>query len=245
MQRERNERLDHYLVRNGWFRSRDRAKQAIVSGKISLNGTPVRKPAAEIGPDDLLHVAGGDFPYVSRAALKLEAALDSFAVDPRGLTVLDIGVATGGFSQLLLEKGAARVYGVDVGRGQIAQQLLQNPRFVFRNQTDARSLRREDFPELPDLIVVDVSFLSIEALLPALARLAGPATRMIVLIKPQYEMGPGQRRNFAEGDLRRRLSAIRASFVLAGLAVQKELPSPLKGKEGTQEYLWLSGPRVS
>lgn len=242
----KHERLDHYLVRTGSFRSRDRSKEAILRGNVRVNGMVQRKPSFLLEENSVVELLVVDSPYVSRSALKLRAALDQFRVPVQGAVALDIGVATGGFSQLLLERGARMVYGIDVGNGQVAAELLHDRRFVFRNNTDARDLRLADFSEPPDLIVVDVSFISIEALLPALSALTGRETILLVLLKPQYELGPGSLQKLKDLTLvKKRLLAIENAFAAQGLKLTEKMPSPLKGKEGTQEYLWLFRRRIS
>lgn len=234
------QRLDVYLVHAGFFRSRDRAKEAILAGHVKVDGKVQRKVAAKVSVSSKIDLTVEDYPYVGRAALKLEAALDQFEVKVRDKIALDIGVATGGFSDLLLRMGAEKVYGIDIGEGQIEPSLLSDPRFIYRNHTDARDLQSEDFVEKFDLIVVNVAFISICALLPALTKLVSEDTSLIVLVKPQYELGIDAGRLLKNKKLvQEGLKKIKQEFTLSHLNVVQEMDSPVSGKEGTQEYLWL------
>ncbi len=234
------DRLDHFLVREGYFQSRDRAKEAIKSGQVEVEGRIIRKPAFSVTAGQTVKILKSDFSYVGRAALKLKAAVEDFQVPVKDRVCLDIGVATGGFSDYLLQAGARRVYGVDVGEGQIAPKILANPKFIFRNKTDARTLRTTDFEEALDLIVIDVSFVSITKFWVVLADLIGPQTDIIALIKPQFELG---KRHFSNLKNQKAVQEILDEVKLRagenGLKVVQEIPSPILGKEGTQEYLWL------
>lgn len=235
-----SQRLDARLVKAGWFKSRDRAKEAIKAGHIKVDGLVQKKVSAPVFSFSKIEVLVPDFPFVGRAALKLKAALEQFRIDVAGKVALDIGVATGGFSDLLLSSGASKVFGVDVGEGQIDPKLLANSKFVYRNFTDARDLQSRDFDEELDLIVIDVSFISIRAFIPAIKRLAVQKTKIIVLVKPQFELGPESGRLLKNKKLvQRELEKIALEFSQAGLIVLAEMDSPVLGKEGTQEYLWL------
>lgn len=234
------QRLDVLLVSRGYFRSRDRAKAALLKGMVSVNGVVQRKAAKKVEVLAKIELKEQDFPYVGRAALKLKAALEHFNIAVMGKVAIDIGVATGGFSDLLLSKGASKVYGVDIGDGQIEPSILSNARFKYINHQDARDVKREQFGEDIEVIVVDVSFISIRTLLPALHRLTTINTVIIVLIKPQFELGP------KSGELMKNkkviqleLEKIKVAFEVEGFEVIAEMSSPVKGKEGTQEYLWM------
>lgn len=232
-------RLDQYLVKKNFFRSRDRAQQAIRTGLVKVAGLVKIKPAFEL-TGEKVEVEGADFDYVSRGALKLEGALNEFDISAEKKICLDIGVATGGFSDLLLKNSAQKVYAVDIGEGQLAEELVGHDKLVFRNQTDARDLQKTDFNEELDLIVIDVSFISILQLTDALNRIANDQTDIIALIKPQFELGKKHKGVISDDKLIKKiLEKVTKGFSEAGFTVKKEMPSPIKGKEGNQEYLWL------
>lgn len=233
-------RLDVFLVKRGFFRSRDRANKAVREGQIKVNGRVVNKPALVVSVKDNCEILQGDFNFVGRGALKLEAALDEWKVEVRGMVCLDIGVATGGFSDLLLQRDAAKVIGVDVGEGQIAAEVLKNKKFEFRNFTDATTLERKDFLEVPDLIVVDVSFVSVERFFAALLDVSSEKTTMLVLVKPQFETGRSHDGVIHDKYLIRKILAkIEVTMNETGLQLIKSMPCPVKGKKGNQEYWWM------
>lgn len=232
-------RLDQYLVKKNFFRSRDRAQQAVRAGLVKVAGLIKVKPAFEL-TGEKVEVEGADFDYVSRGALKLDGALKEFGISPEKKICLDIGVATGGFTDLLLKNGAQKVYAVDIGEGQLAVELLGQEKLVFRNQTDARDLQKEDFDEDLDLVVIDVSFISILQLTEALNRITNGQTDIIALIKPQFELGKKHKGVISDDRLIKKiLEKVSKGFTDAGFKLKKEMPSPIKGKEGNQEYLWL------
>lgn len=183
-------RADVALVNRGLAASRERAQGLITSGLVSLNGKTLAKSSAKVTDSDILEVHGDDLPYVSRGGFKLEKALKAFEIDPTELTCMDIGASTGGFTDVLLQNGAKRVYAIDVGEGQLDSRLLGDPRVVSMEHTNARELRKDMFPDLPALAVMDVSFISIRLILPAAFSVLGEGGRMISLIKPQFEAGP-------------------------------------------------------
>lgn len=233
-------RLDSWLVKQGFFQSRDRAAEAIKNAQIEVNGRVVTKPALAISDTDVVKILKGDFDFVGRGALKLKAAVEAFGLNINGKICLDIGVATGGFSDFLLQSGAEKVYGVDIGEGQIAPKIKDNPKFVFRNFTDAANLTADDFSENLDLIVVDVSFVSIVKFLPVLPRLLGENSWGVVLIKPQFETEKAHSGVVKDKKLIQKiLLKLEKQFMEAGLKIKNSLPSPILGKEGNQEYLWL------
>jgi 23S rRNA (cytidine1920-2'-O)/16S rRNA (cytidine1409-2'-O)-methyltransferase len=232
-------RLDQFLVQKGLAKSRERAKQLIEESGCLINGKLIKKASFAVAETDIVILQGEDFEYVSRAGLKLEAALKEFRVDVKDMVALDIGVATGGFSQCLLKFGAEKVYGVDIGEGQIAPELLKEKNFVFRNQTDGKKLQAGDFAERIDLIVVDVSFVSILGFLSAFKSLMSDSTVLIALIKPQFEKGERHGGVIkSEHELKKILAEVDQGFREAGFSILKKMPSPIKGKEGNQEFLW-------
>lgn len=167
--------------------SRQRAREMIEAGKVKIDGIVVRKASTQVRPDRPVELVGEDFPWVGRGALKLLGAIEPFGVDPTGWVAADLGASTGGFTQVLLEKGAARVYAVDVGKGQLAWGLRTDERVVVMDGVNARYLR--ELPEPIDLIVGDLSFISLGLILPTVMRLLRPGGQAVLLVKPQFEAG--------------------------------------------------------
>ena len=186
------QRADQLLVDRGLAESRTKAQALILAGLVSTGGRRIDKPGTALAADTVLAVAGPDHPWVSRGGIKLAFALDRFAIDPAGLVALDIGASTGGFTDVLLARGAARVHAVDVGRGQLAWKLRQDPRVVVREGTNARYLSRAEIAEPVDLITCDASFIGLATLLPAPLALAADRASLVALIKPQFEAGPSE-----------------------------------------------------
>src|SRR5438105_14312769 len=185
-------RADQLLVEQGLAESRARAQALILAGLVSAGGRRIDKPGTALAEDAELTVAGRDHPWVSRGGVKLACALDHFAIDPAGMIVLDIGASTGGFTDVLLAKGAARVHAVDVGRGQLAWKLRQDPRVVVHEGVNARYLSRAEIPEAIDFVSCDASFIGLATLLPAPLALTAEHALLVALIKPQFEAGPGE-----------------------------------------------------
>lgn len=234
-------RLDALLVTRGLVDTRTRARQAIIEGKIAVDGEVQLRPGVRVDPGALISVVSPLMHYVSRGALKLQAALDGFGIAVAGRVALDVGASTGGFTQLLLERGAARVYAVDVGRGQLHDILRSDPRVVAMEDTDIRQLRAELLSPRPSLVTVDVSFISLRLVLPSICRLARDGSDVVALVKPQFEVGPG---GVGKGgivrDPKRREDAVEQVLAAAeslGYAVRGRLDSPIRGGDGNQEYL--------
>jgi 23S rRNA (cytidine1920-2'-O)/16S rRNA (cytidine1409-2'-O)-methyltransferase len=232
-------RLDVALVQRGLTPSRERAQEAISAGMVLVNGKPAAKPALKVGEGDLLEVTGDPIGYVGRGGLKLEGALDRFALDPAGLVCVDVGASTGGFTDCLLRRGARLVYAVDVGRDQLHPDLRRDPRVINMEGTDIRTVT--SLPELPQLASIDVSFISLTLVLPGVVRLLAPGGRIIALIKPQFEVGPG---GVGKGgivrDPKRHKEAIDRVLSAAGALGLKAGPvidSPVLGTEGNKEFL--------
>lgn len=232
-------RADRLLVERGLFESRARAQAAIAAGLVTANGVPVRKPSDEI-PLDAALCAEPAHPWVSRGGVKLAAALDHFGFDPAGRVCLDVGASTGGFTQVLLARGARRVYAIEVGRNQLHASLRNEARVMLFEETDIRSLDPGRLPEPPDFLAIDVSFISLKlALPPALALLREPAC-LVALIKPQFETG---RRHLKKGVVRdpqvhAAVCDDIASFVATlGWTVADVIPSPIAGGDGNREFL--------
>ncbi|PZR96762.1 MAG: TlyA family rRNA (cytidine-2'-O)-methyltransferase [Stutzerimonas stutzeri] len=240
----RRVRADLLLVERGLFESRARAQAAIAAGLVRADGVVLRK-ASETVPDTAAIEAQAAHPYVSRGGVKLAAALDAFGFDPNGLSCLDVGASTGGFSDVLLRRGAAHVYAVDVGQAQLHESLQGNPRLTSLESQDIRTLGPGLFAEPPTLAVIDVSFISLKLVLPAVATLLTPQARLVALVKPQFET---KRSALKKGVLRdealQQQICMEMAEVAAGLgfAVSGLIPSPIEGGDGNREFL-LGGQR--
>lgn len=232
-------RADQLLVERGFFESRARAQAAIAAGLVTAGGTPVRK-AAEGVPVDAEIVAQAPHPYVSRGGLKLAAALDAFGFDPAGRICLDIGASTGGFSDLLLQKGAKHVAAVDVGRDQLHASLRDDDRISNFEARDIRGIEPGELPGDPDLAAIDVSFISLKLVLPAAARLLAQRCQIAALIKPQFEAGRGALKKGIVRDeavQAQVCTEIRGVVEALGFAVVGLIPSPIEGGDGNREFL--------
>jgi len=184
-------RADQLLVEQGLAESRAKAQALILAGLVSTGGRRIDKAGTALAEDTELSVAGRDHPWVSRGGIKLAFALDHFGIDPAGMVALDIGASTGGFTDVLLAKGAARVHAVDVGRGQLAWKLRQDPRVVVHEAINARYLSRAEISEPIDVVTCDASFIGLATVLPAPLALTAANAALVALIKPQFEAGPG------------------------------------------------------
>lgn len=236
-------RLDQLLVQQGHCQSRHQAQQWIAQGLVMHNGQTLTKPAQKLMPDATLTVEG--FPWVSRAALKLLAAIPYIESDILGAVALDIGASTGGFTQVLLEHGAVKIYTVDVGHGQLHHSLLDEPRIIALERTNIRHVTTVDIPDPIDLIVCDVSFISLTLALPAALALAAPQAGLVALIKPQFEVGkkrlpkdgvvkePSLRAEICE-DIKQWIDA------QAGWHVEQIIDSPIEGANGNHEFLCIA-----
>jgi len=239
------ERLDKLVTDRGLAASRERARALIMSGSVRIGDRVETKPGTLVDTTVELVVTSADHPYVSRGALKLEKGLDAFAIDPAGLVALDIGASTGGFTDLLLHRGAARVYAIDVGYGQLAWSLRQDPRVVVLERQNARTIDLSLVPEPCDLAVIDVSFISLTLVLPRVAELLRtPSGKPIVaLVKPQFEAG---REHVGKGGVVREESARLAAVTKVrdwadshGFVAGDFVESPITGPAGNVEYLLL------
>ena len=235
-------RLDQALVESGAFASRARAQGAIRAGLVRVDGRVVDKPAAMIAAAARIDVAGDVHDYVSRGAVKLEAALTAFEIRPEGAVCLDLGASTGGFTQVLLRAGAAKIYAVDVGAGQLHPAIAADPRVVNLERTHAKDLSPAIAPDPIEIIVCDVSFISLKKALPAALALAAPGGRLVALIKPQFELGPralGKRGIVkATGETLQRLTRdISAWLSEQGWREIGVIDSPIAGGDGNKEFL--------
>jgi 23S rRNA (cytidine1920-2'-O)/16S rRNA (cytidine1409-2'-O)-methyltransferase len=235
-------RLDQLLVEREFFATRSRAADAIKRGHVSINGIAVEKPGQRVDAASQLTVSDPAAAYVSRAALKLLSALDHFELDVAGTIAADIGASTGGFSQILLERGAQRIYAVDVGHDQLDISLRNEARIISMEGLNARNITKNHIPEPLDLIVSDVSFISLKLALPQVLNLARPQARLIALIKPQFEVG---RKNLGKGgivrddDLRQSVVEDIKNWLMKDMKweISGLIPSPVSGSDGNKEFL--------
>ncbi len=232
-------RVDQLLTDRGLAESREKAQALILAGEVLINGQKADKPGRTIPTDARIELTGR-LPYVSRGGVKLAAALDAFHIDPTGCTAIDIGTSTGGFTDCLLQRGAARVHAVDTGAGQIDWKLRTDPRVILHENTNARYLSPDQIGEPADLIVCDVSFISATLLMPRFPALLKPTGQFIVLIKPQFEAG---REHIGKGGIVRNpaihaacCDKVRQSAEALGFQTQI-IASPILGTEGNQEFL--------
>ncbi|XWN34176.1 MAG: TlyA family RNA methyltransferase [Devosia sp.] len=233
-------RLDQYLVAAGLSPTRSQAREAILRGAVTVNGIIATRAGQKVGEDARV-IHGEPAPYASRAAHKLAHGLDHFAIDPSGAIALDVGASTGGFTDVLLRRCAARVIALDVGRGQLAPTLAADERVSVLDGVNARHLDPADLPYQPDLIVSDVSFISLTLVLPAVLGAAAPSCQLLVLVKPQFEVGP---ENVGKGGVVRdqaviedAIARVEAVIAAEGLAVLGRTPSPIQGAGGNREFL--------
>jgi len=233
------QRLDRLLVERGMVESREKAQALIMAGAVLVDGQKALKPGHAIDAASHIEVSG-KAPYVSRGGIKLAAALDQYAIEAAGRVCLDVGSSTGGFTDCLLQRGAARVHAVDVGAGQLDWKLRNDARVVVHEGINARHLRFEDIGELVDLATFDVSFISVTLILPAVAPILRPEGCMVILIKPQFEVGKGQ---VGKGGIVRSPELHREACVRVESAVKRLgfetsiMQSPITGAEGNQEFL--------
>lgn len=237
----KKKRLDLAVVEKGLALSRPRAKALIMAGKIRVNEQLADKPGSIVRPHDIISLKGQDLPYVSRGGLKLEKALATFGIHVDGWTCLDVGASTGGFSDCLLKRGARKVYAVDVGYGQFAWELRNDPRIVLIERTNIRHLPLEAIPSPVDLVVIDVSFISLKIVVPAVMKFLKNGSIIAALIKPQFEVGKGQ---VGKGGVvrdpeqhRSVLQNLTTFFEDLKFSVQQPVPSPIKGPKGNTEFL--------
>ena len=239
----KRERLDILLTKRGLSESREKAKRNIMAGLVYVDGMREDKPGAGFPEDVRIELRGSAMPYVSRGGLKLEKAIRVFSVDPAGRVCADVGASTGGFTDCMLQNGAAKVYAIDVGRGQLDWRLRKDERVVCMERTNIRYVRPEDLPSPPSLITVDVSFISLSLVLPVLKEILAPGGQLLCLIKPQFEAGReqvGRKGGVRESSVQREVieRIVRLSLSL-GFCLEGLDYSPIKGPEGNIEYLCL------
>jgi 23S rRNA (cytidine1920-2'-O)/16S rRNA (cytidine1409-2'-O)-methyltransferase len=236
-------RLDQRLVDGGLAESRTRAQALILAGKVRVGeGDAARrdhKPGDLVAPSATVVVEAPE-PYVSRGGHKLAAALDAFGIDPAGRLALDVGASTGGFTDVLLQRGATHVFAVDVGRGQLAESLRRDPRVTSMERTNARTLTAATLPEPVSLVVIDVSFISLDRVLGPSATTLAPRADLVALVKPQFEAGKGRTDRGVVRDPaihREVLEHVVAAAAAIGLGARDVIPSPILGPEGNREFL--------
>ena len=234
-------RIDRLLSDRGLVDSRKQGQALILAGQVLVNGQKVEKSGSIVPGDAEVRILGERMPYVSRGGLKLEGALRAFGIDVAGRTALDVGASTGGFTDCLLQHGCRKVYAVDVGYGQMAWKVRQDPRVVVIERVNIREMAASLVPEPVDIAVIDVSFISLEKVIPSVLQFLGPGAKIIALIKPQFEVGKGL---VGKGGIVRDESArtaavekVRAAIDGAGLDVEGITPSPSTGQDGNVEYL--------
>jgi 23S rRNA (cytidine1920-2'-O)/16S rRNA (cytidine1409-2'-O)-methyltransferase len=235
------ERIDKVLVERGLAESRARAQALILAGQVLVREQRIDKPSQLVDPADEIRIKGETLRYVSRGGLKLEAALREFDIDPSEKTCLDVGASTGGFTDCLLQHAAARVWAIDVGHNQLAWRLRQDPRVVVREGVNARNLSADQFPVRFDIATIDVSFISLTKILPAVRTCLADGADCVALIKPQFEVGKGE---VGRGGIvtdsakhRRVLNEIEKTASEAGFLPAGVIESPILGAEGNREFL--------
>jgi 23S rRNA (cytidine1920-2'-O)/16S rRNA (cytidine1409-2'-O)-methyltransferase len=236
-------RLDQRVVALGLASTRQRAQALIMGGKILVDRQPVDKPGVRVNVDAEIVLKGEDLPFVSRGGLKLAGALEATGFSVAGLTCMDVGASTGGFTDCLLQRGARHVYAVDVGYGQLAWKLRQDPRVSVIERTNVRSLTTDQVPDLLDLATIDTSFISLRIVVPATLPFLKPGSTIVALIKPQFEVGRGQvGKGGVVRDPRQHetvIEGLKRFFTKLGLQCGSVIPSPIKGPKGNQEFVIL------
>jgi len=237
------ERLDVLVAERGLAQSREKAQALIMAAQVLVDDHVIDKPGRRVHLNAAIRIRGETPPYVSRGGLKLKRALDEFGIDVTGLTALDVGASTGGFTDCLLQAGAFRVFAVDVGYGQLAWKLRQDPRVVNMERTNIRYLTPDQLEAAPDMAVIDASFISLSKVLPATIKLVKPGGRIIALIKPQFEVGRGE---VGKGGIvrdpvahERAIDGVRQTAASLGLIVSGLCDSPITGADGNREFLIL------
>ena len=236
----RKERLDKLLIEKGNAQSREKARALIMEGRVVVEGRKIDKQGTKVAAEAQIEVRGEDHRYVSRGGQKLEGALQAFGIDPNGMVVMDVGASTGGFTDCVLQRGARKVYAVDVGYGQLAWKLQRDPRIINLERRNIRYLKWEEVGEVMDLILIDASFISIEKFLPHLLSFLKKEGSLLALIKPQFEVGKGEvgkggvvRDSILHQKVIERLSEFSRTL---GLRVHGVIESPLHGPKGNKEF---------
>jgi 23S rRNA (cytidine1920-2'-O)/16S rRNA (cytidine1409-2'-O)-methyltransferase len=241
-----NDRIDKVLVELGIVSTRARAQAMIIAGHVLMNDEPVLKPGTMVSKEANFRLREPELKYVSRGALKLKKAIEHFQIKVTGKIALDVGASTGGFTEILLEYGAEKVHAIDVGTNQLAWKIRSDPRVEWKENYNARYLEQEDFNRTFDIMVMDVSFISIKLILPALQKVMKQGTELVVLFKPQFEVGKEwiedggivRNQDIAQSVMNELVSWAEREV---GLAVKGMIPSPILGTDGNHEYLihWI------
>jgi 23S rRNA (cytidine1920-2'-O)/16S rRNA (cytidine1409-2'-O)-methyltransferase len=240
-------RLDTLMSERGLVTTRERARALILAGQVKVNGTVISKAGAPVADDALIELLTPDHPYVGRGGIKLAHALDVFGIDVTGRIALDVGASTGGFTDVLLQRGASSVIALDVGRGQLDWRLRNDPKVIVREGVNARALTRDDVPHPVDLATIDVAFISLRHIFPALSPVLAPVADVVALVKPQFEAGRDQ---VGKGGIvsdpavhEAVLAHVTDAAGAAGFSRLAMTPSPITGAEGNREFfLHLHGP---
>jgi 23S rRNA (cytidine1920-2'-O)/16S rRNA (cytidine1409-2'-O)-methyltransferase len=233
-------RLDHLVADRGLAPSRERARAMVLAAQVTVDGRIVSKAGAQVEADAEIALIGADHPYVGRGGIKLAHALDAFRIEVRGRAALDIGASTGGFTDVLLQRGALRVVALDVGHGQLDWTLRTDPRVVTIEHFNARGLTLADLPGPVDIVSIDVSFISLRQILPVVPALLRPGADVVALVKPQFEAGRSEVRKGVIHDAAvhaRVVDEVRAAAAAVGLTEAASIPSPITGQKGNVEFL--------
>jgi len=234
-------RLDIEMARRGLADSREAAQRLIMAGRVRVNSRPADKADLRVSPDTEIEIVGSDPEYASRGAYKLIGALDRFSIEVAGRHALDVGASTGGFTDVLLKRGAAQVIALDVGYGQLAERLRTDSRVTVMDRTNIRLVRPGDLPYQPDLVTIDTSFISLRIVLPAVVALLAPKADIVALVKPQFEVGKGKvgKGGIVRDEALRReaLEGILDFARSAGFEIIGSMDSPIEGAKGNREFL--------
>jgi 23S rRNA (cytidine1920-2'-O)/16S rRNA (cytidine1409-2'-O)-methyltransferase len=239
--KQSRERLDKVLVEQGLAPSRERARALIMAGMVIVGDHAAQKAGEPVLPDAQIRLKGEDHPFVSRGGLKLQKGLDEFAINVEGVIAIDVGASTGGFTDCLLQRGARKVYAVDVGYGQLAWKLRQDIRVINLEKTNIRYLETTTLEDIPDIAVIDASFISLDKILPHVIMLINSLGSIVALIKPQFEVGRGEvGKGGVVRDENKHQEVVEKISLLAGelgLQVKGVVESPIKGPKGNREFL--------
>ncbi len=235
------ERIDKLLFEKGLAASRERVRAMIMEGKVKVNGQPVSKAGEMVGIDSQIEIKGEDMPYVSRGGLKLEAAIKYFEISVLDKVAMDVGSSTGGFTDVMLQQGTRKVYCIDVGYGQLAWKLRQDPRVVLLERTNIRHLEMDRIPETIDIATIDVSFISLNKVVPKVLEFLAADGKIVALIKPQFEVGKGEvgKGGIVRDAVKRQTAVdrVKSELEALGLYINGIIESPILGQKGNVEYL--------
>lgn len=235
------DRLDKIIVARGLTESRERAAAMIMEGKVLVNAMPATKAGMMVSDNAVIELKGQDIPYVSRGGLKLEKALDEFSINVELKTAMDVGASTGGFTDCLLQRGASKVYAIDVGYGQMDWKIRNDPRVILIERTNIRHIEDSKIPEQVDMAVIDVSFISLQKVMPRVIDFLKPEAEIVALVKPQFEVGKGEvgKGGIVRDDAKRlaALDSVKEFCIGLGLEYAGSTESPIAGQKGNREFL--------